>query len=172
MVGGATAKNQQYLYLVKKTGNIMLHNNPEYVRTMRDFNSVPVVQHALQGETRVTEYYNPVENQSKTGSLCSRRTDGLGRDRGITRGCGVPARMECHMAAAEIIALFSLIAIGSGWYIGNGITAPITSMSQVTRIAFKTDDYRKLLPLGRDDEIGDLAPVVRQDGGYHQKGWP
>ena len=59
--------------------------------------------------------------------------------------------------AAGIIVLFSLIATGLGLYLGNGITAPISSMSQATRIAFKTDDYRKLLPLGRDDEIGDLA---------------
>ena len=56
-----------------------------------------------------------------------------------------------------IILIFSILAVGLGLYIGDGITTPITNLSQATRTAFKDDNYRNLLPLGHNDEVGDMA---------------
>ena len=143
--------------MVNKTGHVMIHKNPEYAMTMRDFTAVPGVQHVLRGETGVTEYYNPVENQSRLGAYAPVEPMGWGVIVALPVDVAYQPVWNATWLAAGIIALFSLIAIGLGLYIGNGITAPIMSMSKATRIAFKTDDYRKLLPLGREDEIGDLA---------------
>src|SRR5208337_776878 len=38
------ANGQQVVYLVNRTGHIMIHNNPQYVRTMANYSSVPSVQ--------------------------------------------------------------------------------------------------------------------------------
>ncbi len=157
MVVETILKPQQIFYMVNKTGHVMLHTNQEYATTMRDFTAVPGVQHVLRGETGVADYYDPIENQSQLVAYTPVGQKGWGVIVALPADVAYKPVWNATLMAATIIVLFSLIATGLGWYIGNGITAPITSMSQAARIAFKTDDYRKMLPLGRKDEIGDLA---------------
>jgi len=157
MVKGTNVNNQQYIYLVNKTGHIMVHDNPEYFMTMADFNTVPGVQHVLQGETGVGEYVNPVENQTRLSAYAPVEPMGWGVIAALPVDVAYQPVRDATWLAAGLIVLFSLVATGLGVYFGNSITAPITSMSQATRVAFKDEDYSKLLPLCRDDEIGDLA---------------
>ena len=154
---GTTANYQQYVYMVNRTGHIMFHNNPEYAREMSDFTSVPGVQSVLRGETGVAEYMNPVENQTRLAGYAPVEPMGWGVVVAIPANEAYQPVWNATWMGAVMILLFSILASGLGLYIGNGITTPITNLSQATRTAFKDDDYRKLLPLGHDDEVGDLA---------------
>ena len=42
MIRETAVNDQQIVYLVNRTGHIMIHNNPQYVRTMTNFSSVPI----------------------------------------------------------------------------------------------------------------------------------
>lgn len=157
MIVDSFLQPQQIFYMVNKTGHVMMHENPVYALTMRDFTALPSVQQVLRGETGVTEYYNPVENQTRLGAYTPVEPMGWGVIVALPVDVAYQPVWNATWMAAVIIVLFSLIAIWLGLYIGNSITAPITRMSQATRIAFTTDDYQEQLPLGREDEIGDLA---------------
>ena len=157
MIVDSFLKPEQIFYMVNKTGHVIMHENPEYAMTMRDFMAVPGVQQVLRGETGVAEYYNPIENQSWLGAYAPVEPMGWGVIVALPVDVAYQPVWNATWMAAGIIVLFSLIATGLGLYIGNGITIPITRMSQATGIAFTKDDYKKLLPLDREDEIGDLA---------------
>lgn len=59
---GTQVKNNQYIYMVNRTGHIMVHNDHTYMSTMKDYSAVPAVQNVLKGEEDVAEQYNPVEH--------------------------------------------------------------------------------------------------------------
>ncbi len=156
-VSGAVANYQQIVYIVNRTGHIMVHYNPEYVRTMKDFSTVSAVQHVLKNETGVMEYYNPFDNQSRLSAYTPISSLGWGVIVGIPVDVAYqPVRNATWMMIA-IIILFTIIAAGLGWYLGNDLASPIISLSRATKKVDETNNYRKLLPLNRKDEIGELA---------------
>ena len=157
VTAGTTANYQQYVYMVNRTGHIMFHNNPEYARAMTDFTSVPGVQSVLRGETGVAEYLNPVENQTRLSGYAPVEPMGWGVVVAIPTDEVYQPVWNATWMGAIIILIFSIVVVGLGLYIGNGITTPIMNLSQATRTAFKDDNYRNLLPLGHDDEVGDMA---------------
>ncbi len=156
-VSSAIANNQQIIYIVNRTGHIMVHNNPEYVRTMKDFSSVPVVQRVLRNETGVMEYYNPMDNQSRLGAYTPISPLGWGVIVGMPVDVAYQPVWNATWMMLAFIALFTIIAAGLGWYVGNDLASPIISMSKATKNVDETDTYRKLLPIRRRDEIGELA---------------
>lgn len=150
-------KNQQFIYVVNRTGHVMVHDNPAQMKAMTDFSLVPGVQNVLRGEAGVAEYYNPIENQSRLSAYAPVSSLGWGVVVALPVDVAYQPVWNATWLAMAIIAVFMLFIIGLGLYVGNGIAAPIISLSQATKKLAETDDYRPLLPLGRKDEIGILA---------------
>jgi signal transduction histidine kinase len=62
--------------------------------------------------------------------------------------------------AIQSIVVFIIIALAAGtiaWFLGRTIADPIVSVSTATKKMINGGDYYRYLPLGRDDEIGELA---------------
>ncbi len=157
IVIGTMVNNQQYTYLVNRTGHVMIHNNPDYVRAMQDFHEVPIVQHALQSESGTMESYNPIENQSRLGAYAPIEPMGWGAIVAVPVDVAYQPVWNATWLASVIISAFTLVILGVGLYVGNGIAGPIIDLSRATKNVDETDDYRKLLPLHRGDEIGEFA---------------
>ncbi|BAI61423.1 putative histidine kinase [Methanocella paludicola SANAE] len=153
----STVITNQHAYLVNSTGHIMVHNDPEYMRNMTDFSSVPAVQSVLSGKAGAGEYYNPIYNQSMIGAYAPIDHLGWGVVVAMPQSVAYKPVWDATLLIFLVVVALSLIAAGLGLYLGNSIVAPISSLSHATTEALKIDDYRKSIPLDRKDEIGDLA---------------
>ncbi|BAI61460.1 putative histidine kinase [Methanocella paludicola SANAE] len=154
---GTQVKNQQYIYLVNRTGHIIVHNNPQYVLEMRDYTSVPAVQRVLNGETGVMENHNPVENDDRLAAYTPIKTLGWGVIVAIPVNVAYEPVRNATTWMVAIVATTVILSMILGLYVGNGITSPITKLSTAVKMAGESENYRHMLPLGRDDEIGELA---------------
>ena len=149
--------DQQVIYIVNRTGHIVIHNNPQYMMTMANFSSVPPVQNILQGETGVTDYYNPVENVSRLGAYAPIEHMGWGVVVTLPTSIAYQPVWNATYLFAAGTALLTLGAILLGLFIANGITSPISRLALATKKISNHSDFAGLLPLDRNDEIGDLA---------------
>lgn len=156
-IQSTSESKQQYIYMVNRTGHIMVHNNPDYMRTMRDFSSVSAVQQVMNGESGVVENYNPIENMSRLAAYAPVEPMGWSVVVAVPVNVAYKPVWDATWMALGVIAAFTLIVLGLGLYVGNGIARPIISLSQAIKEVDDTDDYRGLLPLSRKDEIGELA---------------
>jgi PAS domain S-box-containing protein len=154
---GTLVKNQQYVYLVNRTGHIIVHNNPQNVEAMTDYSSVPVVQDVLSGETGVTENYDPVEKDLRLAAYTPIGSLGWGVIVAVPVDVAYQPVKNATMWMLTIVIGFTIAALILGLYLGNNIAAPITSLSAAARMVGENEDYRRMLPLDRDDEIGEMA---------------
>jgi signal transduction histidine kinase len=165
---GTQVKNNQYIYIVNRTGHVMVHNNHTYMDTMKDYSSVPAVQRVLNGEEDVAESYNPVEHDWRLAAFSP-----------IPKyGWGAVVAMPVELAYKPIsdttpffiasILLMTIIAILLAVYIGNYFTRPILDISRATA-EIPDGEYQKYLPLARKDELGKLARSFDQMAGTIQK---
>jgi signal transduction histidine kinase len=154
--------NAQYIYLVNKTGHVMLHNNQSYMNAMADFSGIRSVQKVINGEEGIDEQYFPPEKDLRLESY-SPITD---------YGWGVVVSLPVDIAYKPIndstswflgftlvLLVFSLIlAIIVGGY----IVDPLVRISNATKEIPEGDiqKYAGIMPLKRMDEIGELARSV------------
>jgi PAS domain S-box-containing protein len=157
MIRETAVKDQQIVYQVNRTGHIMIHNNPQYVRTMANFSSVQSVQDMLQGESGVTEYYNPIENVTQLGAYVPIEPMGWGVVVALPTSIAYQPAWNAGYLFVGGTALLTLGAILLGLFLANGITSPILRLSLATKKISSKSDYAQLIPLDRKDEIGDLA---------------
>lgn len=157
VLSGTIVAGQRQIYLVNRTGHVIAHTNPVYMSGMTDFSSVSAVQHALHGETGAGEYYNNVYNETVLGAYAPIQPQGWGVVVSSPVSVAYQPVWNTTWPMIALFALFTLLAVGLGLLFGNSIVAPITSLSQATKSAFKNEDYKRLLPLSRRDEIGDLS---------------
>ncbi len=157
MVQQGAVNDQQIIYLVNRTGHIMIHNNPQYVKEMANFTSVPPVQNILRGETGVADYYNPVENQSRLGAYAPIEPMGWGVVVGLPTSIAYQPAWNAGYLFVGGTALLTLGAILLGLFLAGGITSPILRLSSAANKISNKSDFSGLIPLDRKDEIGDLA---------------
>jgi PAS domain S-box-containing protein len=150
-------KNQQYIYLVNRSGHIIVHNNHQYVAEMRDFSSVPSVRNALNGETGVIENYNSIEKDNRLAAYTPIKSLGWSVIVAMPVTVAYEPVRQATIWMVAIVITFVILAVILGLYVGNGISAPITKLSTAVKMAVDNENYRHMLPLGRDDEIGVLA---------------
>ncbi len=161
MIRETAVNDQQIVYLVNRTGHIMIHNDPQYVEEMVNFSSVPTVQNILRGETGVADYYNPVENQSRLGAYAPIEPMGWGVVVGLPTSIAYQPAWNAGYLFVGGTALLALGAILLGLFLANGITSPILRLSLATKKISDNSDFVGLIPLGRNDEIGDLAHAFK-----------
>ncbi|WP_424356923.1 cache domain-containing protein [Methanocella sp. MCL-LM] len=159
VVKGATVKDAQYIYLVNRTGHVMMHNNESYMSRMTDFSSLPVVREVLAGNEGVMENRFTYENDQRLAAY-SPVND---------YGWGVVVSLPVHVAYAPversswafliIVLALLILAVPLSLYIGNYLSRPIVAISEATKSIPEKDltEYEKSLPVDRQDEIGVLA---------------
>lgn len=157
MIRQGAVNDQQIVYLVNRTGHIMIHNDPQYVNEMANFSSVTVVQNILRGEAGVADYYNPVENESRLGAYVPIEPMGWGVVVGLPTSIAYQPAWNAGYLFVGGTALLTLGAILLGLFLANGITSPILRLSLATKKISDNSDFTGLIPLDRNDEIGDLA---------------
>jgi signal transduction histidine kinase len=165
---GTQVKNNQYIYMVNRTGHIMVHNNHSYMATMKDYSSVPAVQRVLKGEEDVSEQYNPVEHDWRLGAFSPIPKYGWGAIVAMPVEVAYKPISDTTPFFIASIVLMTIIAILLAVYIGNYFTKPILDISRATT-EIPEGDYRKYLPLARKDELGKLARSFDQMAGTIQK---
>ncbi len=157
MIRETAVNDQQVIYLVNRTGHIMIHNNPQYVRTMENFSSVQSVQNILQGETGVADYYNPIENVSRLGAYVPIEPMRWGVIVTLPTSVAYKPAVNAGYLFVGGTALLTLGAILLGLFLAGGITSPILRLSSAANKISNKSDYSGLIPLDRKDEIGDLS---------------
>lgn len=154
------AINNQFIYMVNGTGHVMVHNRPEYMAEMKDFNSLTAVQRVLHGSEGVAEIYNPVERDWMLVAYSPIPEYGWGVV--VSLPVGIAYKPIADATKYFIISIVALMAIALALAacIGNYFSRPILGMSSATAEmpgGGGGGDYRKYLPLERKDEIGELA---------------
>lgn len=165
---GTQVRNNQYIYMVNRTGHVMVHNNYSYMNSMINYSTVPAVQRVLKGEEDVAEAYNPVEHDWRLAAFSP-----------IPKyGWGVVVAMPVEVAYKPIsdttpfiilsIALLTIIAVLLAVYFGYYFAKPILDISKAAA-GIPQGEYRHYLPLARSDELGELARSLDQMAATIQK---
>ena len=143
--------------MVNGTGHIIVHSNRSYMKSVKDYSSVPAVREVMRGNTGITEQYNPIEKQQRLAAFSV--VPGVGWGIVIAVPVDVayqPIYHSTYMFAAATLALAIITAL-IAVLLGDYLVRPITGISTATKKMTNGGDYQRYLPVGRDDEIGELA---------------
>ncbi|WP_254591377.1 cache domain-containing protein [Methanocella conradii] len=126
------AINNQFIYMVNGTGHVMVHNRPEYMAEMKDFNSLTAVQRVLHGSEGVAEIYNPVERDWMLVAYSPIPEYGWGVV--VSLPVGIAYKPIADATKYFIISIVALMAIALALAacIGNYFSRPILGMSRAT----------------------------------------
>jgi two-component system, sensor histidine kinase len=149
-------KNNQYIYLVNRTGHIMVHNDPVYMATMKNYSSVPAVGKVLMGSEGVMEQYNPVENDQMLSAYSPITPYRWGVVVALPVNVAYQPIWDTLLYFLVSLILLSIIAILLAIYLSNYFTKPVLDIAKAAA-KMPDGDYRKYLPIGRKDEFGELA---------------
>ncbi|OPY29267.1 MAG: sensory histidine kinase CreC [Methanocella sp. PtaU1.Bin125] len=153
---GTPVVSGQYVYLVNRTGHVMVHNNRTYMDHMTDFSWHAAVWNVTAGRQGLIEHYNPMEDKQKLAAYTPVPRYGWGVIVSLPVDIAyMPIANATRWISSLIVALMILSLLIAG-VAGSYIADPIHRMTRATR-AMPYGNYRKDLPLVRRDEIGDLA---------------
>jgi signal transduction histidine kinase len=150
-------KNQQYSYMVNGRGNIIIHSNRSYMKSMMDYSPVPAVRDVIKGNEGVAELYNPIEHEQRLAAYAP--VKGVGWGIVVSVPVDVvyqPIYRATYALVAAMLALM-IITVIIAYLFGNYLVGPIVGISTATNKMTEGSDYHRYLPLGRNDEIGELA---------------
>jgi two-component system, sensor histidine kinase len=157
IIVGTLVKNSQYIYLVNRTGHVMIHSNVSYMSNMTDFSDLPAVQQVISGHEGIGEQYLPFENDARLVAYAPVNKYGWGVIVSLPVEVAYqPINQTTSMLVAVMLALMIITALIAYWF-GNYIVGPIIGVSTATKKMINGGDYQRFLPLGRNDEIGELA---------------
>jgi signal transduction histidine kinase len=141
---------------VNRTGHIMVHNDPVYMATMKNYSSVPAVEKVLNGMEGVIEQYNPVENDIRLSAYSPITAYGWGVVVALPVDVAYKPIWDTLQYFLASLFLLSILAALLAIYLSNYITKPVLDIAK-SAARMPDGDYRKYLPLARNDEVGELA---------------
>ena len=145
-------------YVVNSTGSVLVDKNTSYMNEIADFSSVPPVQMMLAGkESGVAEYYNPVENTTRLGAFAQIPKYHWGVVIAVPVSSLYAPVDNVIIPFIAFIGLMSLLAVGVAYFFGRSLADPILAISSASNKIMDDESYRKRLPTGRKDEVGELA---------------
>jgi signal transduction histidine kinase len=150
-------KNQQYVYMVNGSGNVIIHSNRSYMKSMLDYSPLPAVRQVIKGNEGVAEQYNPIEHEERLAAYAPVKGIGWGIVVSVPVAVAYqPIYRATYALAAAMLALMIITAL-IAYLFGNYLVGPIVGVSTATKKMTNGGDYHRYLPLGRNDEIGELA---------------
>lgn len=155
-ITGAQTQIVKYVYVVNRTGHVMLHTNRSYMESMQNLSDRPGVQNVLKGKEGVVEQYNLQEDMYKLASYSPIKKYGWGVVISIPTDVAYEPITRATFWFIVFITIMIMLAIAIAWLISTSIVDPIIRLTGATgKIPY--GDYHKDLPVARRDEIGDLA---------------
>lgn len=154
--------NDQYISIVNKSGNVMVHSNRSYAENMADFSAFPAVQNVMKGQQGVVEGILSIENEDRLAAYSPISKYGWGVVVSIPSGVAYqPITQSTRYLTTFLIALL-LGAILLSIIFGDYITRPLLHISDATAKipAAGVNELERELPLGRKDELGNVARSV------------
>lgn len=146
----------EYVYLVNRTGHVMVHTNRSYMDIMQNVSTREGVDRALLGEDGIIEQYNPLEKADKLASYSAIPKYGWGVVISVPTAVAYEPINRATSWLIAFISIMIILAVAIAGLISTSIVNPLLHMIIATsRMPY--GDYRKDLPLERQDEIGDLA---------------
>ncbi|OPY25795.1 MAG: sensory histidine kinase CreC [Methanocella sp. PtaU1.Bin125] len=147
----------QYVYMVNSTGHIIVHSNRSFMTAVKDYSSVPAVREVMRGNTGIIEQHNLIENDQRLAAYSIVPGAGWGIVIAVPIDVAYqPIYESTYMFAAVTLALAAITAL-IAILLGNYLVRPITGILMATRKMADGADYQQFLPVGRDDELGELA---------------
>ncbi len=153
-------KNRQYIYMVNSTGFVIVHSDKSYMDNLSDFSSVPTVQSVIQGEDGVTEYYNPIEHQSRLAAYSPVKSLGWGIVVAIPTSVAYQPVTNVLLWIAAITIALIIISLALAYLFSKSIIDPILGLFNGARAITNRREYKQYLPLKRKDEIGQVAVCI------------
>ena len=159
IVVGTQVKNSQYIFLVNKSGSVMVHNNKSYMNNMTDFSVLPAVHEVINGREGVIEQDFPFENDVRLASYSPIPKYGWGVVVSLPVNVAYQPIMQFTWYFLIVLIILLFISLILAVLFGNYIADPLVRLSGATAQIPETDPKKleQYLPLGRKDEIGDLA---------------
>ncbi len=159
---GTAATSDRYIYLVNRSGNVIVHYNQSYMNTMADFTSVPAVRDVIRGDSGVAEQYNPIEKDDRLVAYYPVNSTGWGVVVAVpTSVVYRPVTNVLWVVSAVTLAL-AAIALALAYLFSKSLTDPILGLYNAARAITNHREYKQYLPVKRNDEIGQVAVCMDQ----------
>jgi two-component system, sensor histidine kinase len=159
IVVGTQVKNQQYIFLVNKSGYVMVHGNKSYMMNMTDFSVLPAVQYVMKGQEGVVEQEFPFEHDVRLAAYSPVPNYGWGVVVSLPDNVAYQPITQFTWYFLALIPILLLIAAILSVLFGNYLASPLVRMAGAAARIPETEPklIEQDLPLGRKDEIGELA---------------
>ncbi|CAJ35133.1 predicted signal transduction histidine kinase [Methanocella arvoryzae MRE50] len=154
----------RYIYLVNRTGNVMIHTNRSYMDVMQNMSGYAGVPQVLMNKEGSVEQFSYEENIHKLASYSPIPRYGWGVIVSLPSDIAYEPINQATRWFAVFTSIMVLIVIAIAWVSSANIVNPLLHMTRATR-NMPYGDYRKDLPLDRQDEVGDLARSFDQMAG-------
>lgn len=147
----------QYIFMVNRTGFIIVHSNKSFMEKLTDFSSVPSVQSVMQGNEGVADIYNPIEQQSRLTAYSPVRHLGWGVIVAVPTSVAYQPVTNILMGIAALTIALIIISMALAYFFSKSIIDPIYGLYDAARAITNRREYKQFLPLKREDEIGQVA---------------
>ncbi|WP_424357155.1 cache domain-containing protein [Methanocella sp. MCL-LM] len=146
----------KYIYIVNKTGHVILHTNRSYMDVMLNMSDYAGVAQVLRNEEGIIEQYSHREGEYKLASYSPIPKYEWGVLVSMPVNVAYGPINNATLWYAVFTILMVLIAVAIAWVASSSIVDPVLHMTKATR-KMPYGEYKQDLPLDRRDEIGDLA---------------
>ncbi|CAJ38171.1 sensor histidine kinase [Methanocella arvoryzae] len=152
-------KENHFVYLVNKSGRVMVHSNSSYMDKMADFSSIPAVASVIRGEEGIVEQYFPFENDQRLVAYTPVTQYGWGVVVATPVDVAYKPINDSMWLFITFIAGLLILSLLIAMIVGKYITDPILKINSATSYIPDGDPERlkAFLPVGRKDGIGSLA---------------
>lgn len=159
IVVGTQVKNQQYVFLVNKSGYVMVHSNKSYMTNMTDFSILPAVQEVMKGQEGVVEQTFPFENDVRLAAYSPVPIYGWGVVVSLPENVAYQPITQFTWYFLALLPILLLIAAILSVLFGNYLASPLVRMAETAAKIPDADPelIERDLPTRRKDEMGNLA---------------
>jgi signal transduction histidine kinase len=146
-----------YTFLVDGSGIIIALYGGQNIDMMgKNISDYPGIREVLRGEEGVYEQYNLAINETQVIAFSPVKNYGMGILTAIPAHVAYHPIQDATTTMVLLLIILMLAAFTIAIIVGRYLVKPIINMSRATR-EMPSGDYLKFLPIGRQDEIGDLA---------------
>lgn len=159
LIAETQVKSSQFVYLVNKSGHVMVHSNNTYMDNMTDFTVLPAVSSVIQGKDGVIEQDFPFENDRRLVAYTPVEKYGWGVVVATPVGVAYQPVDKSSWVFLVFIVLLLALSVLIAIFIGKYLTDPILSINSATKEIpdGDTGKFERILPVHRKDEFGSLA---------------
>jgi methyl-accepting chemotaxis protein len=143
-----------YAFIVDKTGKIIAHPNPEFVKEQKDVTAIIAVRNVIEGKTGV-DYYT-WENVEKIAGYSVVPNTRWGVIVQMSEAEALQGAQKIKFAAFAIGSIAIVLASIIGFFMSRMITRPINQMVDASEV-IAAGNLTYVVKIDSEDELGKLA---------------